>query len=160
MENSNGNCSSNNRSIWINKILNLKKYIFIWEGGICMKTMYKVFAILMIAVSMFVIMPNNTSFAADTAGKGAQGAIDNISVSEPTAATAGLAGTIGKLLGFLQVASGLVAVLMIAIVGFNYIVSTPEVKDEMKKKLLPIIIGIVLVFGATSIAKFLIGVAG
>ena len=125
-----------------------------------MKTMYKVFAILMRAVSMFVIMPNNTSFAADTAGKGAQGAIDNISVSEPTAATAGLAGTIGKLLGFLQVASGLVAVLMIAIVGFNYIVSTPEVKDEMKKKLLPIIIGIVLVFGATSIAKFLIGVAG
>ena len=74
-----------------------------------MKTMYKVFAILMIAVSMFVIMPNNTSFAADTAGKGAQGAIDNISVSEPTAATAGLSGTIGKLLGCLQVASGLVA---------------------------------------------------
>ena len=48
---------------------------------------------------------------------------------------------------------------MIAIVGFNYIISTPEVKDEMKKKMLPIIIGIVLVFGATSVAKFLIGVA-
>lgn len=72
----------------------------------------------------------------------------------------GLATVIGKLLGFLQVASGIVAVLMIAIVGFNYIISTPEVKDEMKKKMLPIIIGIVLVFGATSVAKFLIGVAG
>ena len=71
-----------------------------------------------------------------------------------------MATVIGKLLGFLQVASGIVAVLMIAIVGFNYIISTPEVKDEMKKKMLPIIIGIVLVFGATSVAKFLIGVAG
>ena len=32
-------------------------------------------------------------------------------------------------------------------------------EKEMKKKMLPIIIGIVLVFGATSVAKFLIGVA-
>ena len=127
-----------------------------------MKTMYKVFAIIMVAVSMFIIMPDNMSFAdsSTTAGSGAIGAISNISVSEPTGATSGLATTIGKLLGFLQIASGLVAVLMIAIVGFNYIIATPDVKDEMKKKMLPIIIGIVLVFGATSIAKFLIGVAG
>lgn len=120
-----------------------------------MKTMYKVFAILMIAVSMFVIMPNNTSLAASTDPKAA---INGIKAESDTDVS-GLQGTIGKLLGFLQVASGLVAVLMIAIVGFNYIVSTPDVKDEMKKKLLPIIIGIVLVFGATSIARFIIGVA-
>lgn len=120
-----------------------------------MKTMYKVFAILMIAVSMFVIMPNNTSLAT---GPDAGAAINGINIIGG-GDVGGLQGTIGKLLGFLQVASGLVAVLMIAIVGFNYIVSTPDVKDEMKKKLLPIIIGIVLVFGATSIARFIIGVA-
>lgn len=123
-----------------------------------MKTVYKVFAILMIAVSMFVIMPDNMCLA------DAAGAIDKVkteaSKADPTEASNDLATVIGKLLGFLQVASGIVAVLMIAIVGFNYIISTPEVKDEMKKKMLPIIIGIVLVFGATSVARFLIGVAG
>lgn len=123
-----------------------------------MKTVYKIFAILMIAVCTLVIMPNNMSLAAGSSS--ASEAISNIPVSEPSGATTGLSTVIGKLLGFLQVASGLVAVLMIAIVGFNYIISTPEIKDEMKKKMLPIIIGIVLVFGATSIAKFLIGVAG
>ena len=118
-----------------------------------MKTVYKVFAILMIAVSMFVIMPNNMCFADAT---NAISKVENEAKSDnATTAAEGLASVIG----FLQVASGIVAVLMIAIVGFNYIISTPEVKDEMKKKMLPIIIGIVLVFGATSVAKFLIGVA-
>ena len=112
-----------------------------------MKTVYKVFAILMIAVSMFVIMPNNMCFADAT---NAISKVENEAKSDnATTAAEGLASVIGKLLGFLQVASGIVAVLMIAIVGFNYIISTPEVKDEMKKKMLPIIIGIVLVFGAT-----------
>lgn len=129
-----------------------------------MKTVYKLFAILMVAISMFVIMPDNMSFAADDAGATAITAInkvkDNTSSDKASAAADGLAGVVGKLLGFLQIASGIIAVLMIAIVGFNYIISTPEVKDEMKKKMLPIIIGIVLVFGATSVAKFLIGVVG
>ena len=123
-----------------------------------MKTIYKVMAILMIAVSMFVIMPDNMCLA-DAAGAINQ-VKDAANDEKATTAADDLAKVIGKLLGFLQVASGIVAVLMIAIVGFNYIISTPEVKDEMKKKMLPIIIGIVLVFGATSIAKFLIGVAG
>jgi len=88
---------------------------------------------------MFVIMPDNMSFAADDAGSTAITAInkvkDNTSSDKASAAADGLAGVVGKLLGFLQIASGIIAVLMIAIVGFNYIISTPEVKDEMKKKM-------------------------
>lgn len=128
-----------------------------------MKTMYKIFAVLLIAVSMFVVMPDNMSFAATSTGTAAIGAIEKITPDQDaagTAATKGLTDVIARLLGFLQIASGVIAVLMIAIVGFNYIISTPEIKDEMKKKMLPIIVGIVLVFGATSVAKFLIGVVG
>ena len=123
-----------------------------------MKTVNKILAILVIAICTLTIMPKNTALAAGSSAKNIVGGV-NASIPDDGYAT-DLQTTISKLLGFLQVASGLVAILMIAIVGFNYIVSTPEVKDEMKKKLLPIIIGIVLVFGATSIAKFLIGVAG
>jgi type IV secretory pathway VirB2 component (pilin) len=36
----------------------------------------------------------------------------------------------------------------------------PETREAIKKKMFPIIIGIMLVFGATSIASFIISVNG
>ena len=122
-----------------------------------MKTINKIFAILMILVSTLVIMPVNMSFASDatTAIEGVKNKTNETSSNNYES----LQGTIGKLLGFLQIASALVAVLVLAYTGFNYIVGTPDVKDEMKKKGVPIVVGFVLVFGATSIAKFLVGVA-
>lgn len=124
-----------------------------------MKTINKVLVVLFIAVCTFAIMPNNISMAAT--GASTKEIVGGVTATTPDDTYAkDLQGTIGKLLGFLQLASGLVAILMIAIVGFNYIISTPDVKDEMKKKMLPIIIGLVLVFGAVSVAKFILGVVG
>ena len=129
-----------------------------------MKTISKVLVMLMIAVSAFVIMPDNMVFAEakkSTGGTDPKSVVSSVNVKNPDADySSDLAGKIGQLLGFLQVASGLVAILMIAIVGFNYIISTPDVKEEMKKKMLPIIIGLVLVFGAVSVAKFILAVVG
>lgn len=123
-----------------------------------MKTINKILAILIISICTFVIMPKNETFAA---GESASAIVGKVKAETPDGTYASdLQTTISKLLGFLQVASGLVAILMIAIVGFNYIISTPDVKEEMKKKMLPIIIGLVLVFGAVSIAKFVLGVVG
>ena len=122
-----------------------------------MKKINKILIMLMIAVGAFIIMPNNMTFAEN---KDAKAIVAGVNASLPDSEYSNdLSKTVGKLLGFLQVASGLVAILMIAIVGFNYIISTPDVKEEMKKKMLPIIIGIVLVFGAVSVAKFILGVA-
>ena len=60
-----------------------------------MKTVYKVFAILMIAVSMFVIMPNNMCFADATS---AITKVEGEAKSEnATNAADGLATVIGKL---------------------------------------------------------------
>lgn len=66
---------------------------------------------------------------------------------------------IGKILGFLQVASALTTVVVVAFLGFKMLTETPEVKREVKQKGLPIIIGVVLVFGATSVASFIFKVA-
>ena len=121
-----------------------------------MKTINKLLVILLVAVCAFVIMPKNVTFAA---GSSASDIVGGVKAEVPGGTYASdLQSTISKLLGFLQIASGLVSILMIAIVGFNYIISTPDVKEEMKKKLLPIIIGLVLVFGAVSLAKFILGV--
>lgn len=65
---------------------------------------------------------------------------------------------IAKLLGFLQVATGLISVIVIATTGYSYIVTTPpDLKGEMKRKMLPVILGLILVFSAVSIAKFIVG---
>ena len=116
-----------------------------------LRTLQKVLLILTIAVCIFSILPQNIVKADATSvveGVGKK-------VSEGSE-YGGLQTVVGRLLGFLRIASGLVAILMIAITGFNYIVGTPDVKDEMKKKMLPIIIGLILVFGAVSVATFIL----
>ena len=134
-----------------------------------MKKISKLLVAVIISTCVLAFMPGNNCMAmADLKDGGGGlkttvgGAIDGLNVAGDVD-VGGLQKVIGTLLNFLQIASGLVAVLMIAIVGFNYILATSsdmkkEMK-EMKEKALPIIIGIVLVFGATSIAKFFIGVA-
>lgn len=124
-----------------------------------METLQRVFIILLIAGCLFSLIPQNVSMAATTTPSStAADIVDGVTPQEPAGDLAtGLQGTVGKLLGFLQIASGLIAILMIALTGFNYIISTPEVKDEMKKKMLPIIIGLLLVFGAISVARFILG---
>ncbi len=71
----------------------------------------------------------------------------------------GIQTVIGRILGFLQVASALTTVVVVAFLGFKMLTETPEVKREVKQKGLPIIIGVVLVFGATSVASFIFTVA-
>ena len=118
-----------------------------------MKTLQKILVILLIAICVFSIMPKSIVF-------GAAEAIDKINTStgDPIDGTENLTNVAGRILTFLQIASGIAAVIMIAVTGFRYIVETPEVKGELKKNMFPIIVGIILVFFATSIAKFFIGI--
>ncbi len=123
-----------------------------------MKTLKKVFIVLLVIGCVFGIMSQNISMAASADVSTIVGGVE---AQNPDSSLAtDFQTTIGKLLGFLQIASGLIAILMIAITGFNYIVSTPDVKEEMKKKMFPIIVGFVLVFGAVSIARFILGAVG
>ena len=112
-----------------------------------MKILAKLLLVFMVSVCMFTVMPSMQVEAADTL---------NGLKTTPSAAPDEFKDVVGKILGFLQVASGLAAVIMIAVTGFNYIISTPEVKKEMLSKMLPIVVGLILVFGAVSIAKFLL----
>ncbi len=118
-----------------------------------MKTMQKVLAILLIAVCVFgVISQISTCNAA-----GISDTIDKIQPTNDVTGAENLTAIASRVLTFLQIASGIAAVIMIAVTGFRYIIETPEVKGELKKNMLPIVIGLVLVFFATSIAKFFIG---
>lgn len=121
-----------------------------------MKVVQKVLLILIVAMCMAVVMPKNVVRAADTP-IGAIEQIDKTKVSADSGAVDSLATVVKRILSFLQIASGLIAVVMIAWTGFRYIIETPQMKDELKKTMIPIVVGVLLVFFATSIAKFIIG---
>lgn len=122
-----------------------------------MKKIVNMLIIIMIMICGFIILPQGQVRAA---GKTTvSGIVKGIRPIEPTEDKySDLAKVVGQILGFLQIASGITTVIMVAFLGFELITSTPEVRGEIKKKMLPMIIGIMLVFGATSIANFIISV--
>ena len=127
-----------------------------------MKMEVKLLMVFIIALLLWV-QPQTQIYATDEGG----GSISSMVKATNPGESDGTAGigdemaseVIKKILAFLQLASALIAVVVIALTGFKYVFDNDvEVKNEMKKRMLPILIGIVLVFSATTVAKFLIGV--
>lgn len=120
-----------------------------------MKKVFKIILIIFLITGISVAIPNNivegTSDIIDEVEQKAAG-------TDVTNDTKDVAGIVGEILSVLQIIAALVAAVMIASMGFRYIIDTPEVKEELKKNMMPVVIGIMLVFFALSISKFLIGI--
>ena len=61
----------------------------------------------------------------------------------------------GRILGLIQAASGIAAVVLIAVFGFKFIMGSANEKADYQKSFIPLIVGVVVVFAATSIANLL-----
>lgn len=61
----------------------------------------------------------------------------------------------GNILGLIQIASAVAAVILIAVFGFKFIMGSANEKADYQKSFIPLIVGVVVVFAATSIAKLL-----
>ena len=107
-----------------------------------MKKSMKIVSTLMMAV--MIVMFATPVFAANT-----------ITPVAPTN-TAGILNLAGKILGFLQWIALIGGVLIIAILGIKYMMGSLEEKAEYKKSMIPLIVGIVVVMGATTIANLLV----
>ena len=59
----------------------------------------------------------------------------------------------GKIFGGLQIFGTIGAVLILAVLGIKYMMSSPEGKADYKANMVPYIVGAILLFGATSIAN-------
>lgn len=58
-----------------------------------------------------------------------------------------------SILGILQYVGAAVSIIATLILGMKYMYSSPDEKAEVKKKLIPYIIGGILVFGAVQLVK-------
>lgn len=71
-----------------------------------------------------------------------------------------LTGRVGNVVKALRNISALIAVLVITILGIKYMIGSTEERAEYKKSFIPLIVGIVVVVAAASIATALFSVAG
>lgn len=67
----------------------------------------------------------------------------------------GLKTTAGKIMGMIRNIAVIASVIIIMILGVKYMLGSVEEKAEYKKSFMPLIIGIILVVAASSIATFL-----
>ena len=65
-----------------------------------------------------------------------------------------------KFLNALRVLSILTLLIIVVTTGFRYVTSMPNIKEEIKKTMLPIILGLIFIFSATTIAAFIISALG
>ncbi len=72
--------------------------------------------------------------------------------------SAGIKSALNTIIGALQLAGSGIGLIMITWSGFRYMLASNEAKADVKKQILPIVIGGVLLFGAVTLVGILEGV--
>lgn len=117
-----------------------------------MKKSLKIFAVVLIA--MLVVFSVSTSSYADSA----EDVIGGINADTSGINSQGMKTIAGKVLGLLQIVSAILAVILVAYLGFKMVLGSANEKADVQKQFIPLIIGVTIVFAATSIAKLLLGI--
>lgn len=62
----------------------------------------------------------------------------------------------GKVVGFIRNVGIAASVIILMIIGFKYLTGSVEEKADYKKSLMPYVVGAIVLFGASSIAGFVV----
>lgn len=116
-----------------------------------MKKNMKIVSILMMAIMMLMIATPVFAVDPTSAINSLDGKINYTGNGNDDFTT-----KIGNIIGFLQWAGAIAGVLIITIFGIKYMMGSLEEKAEYKKSLIPLIVGVVVVMGATTIANLII----
>ena len=115
--------------------------------------MKKTISILLIVLLLMSVLCTNKVFAGE--GDGGIGGIIT-SMSAVSSATSAGDSKIGKVIniviGILQVVGTGISLIVISILGIKYILASPSDKADVKKNIMPILIGCILLFAAVNIA--------
>ena len=107
-----------------------------------MKKSLKIFAVVLMAM-LVVFSVSTFSYAAGSITPGSV-------IGDMQADT--------RVLGLLQIVSAILAVVLIAYLGFKMVLGSANEKADVQKQFIPLIIGVTIVFAATSIANLLLGI--
>lgn len=119
-----------------------------------MKKSLKIFAVVLMA--MLVVFSVSTFSYADSA----KDVVTGINANMTGIDSNGMKSIAGRVLGLLQIVSAILAVILIAYLGFKMVLGYANEKADVQKQFIPLIIGVTIVFAATSIANLLLGIMG
>lgn len=117
-----------------------------------MKKSLKIFAVVLMA--MLVVFSVSTFSYADSA----KDVVTGINANMTGINSSGMKSIAGRVLGLLQIVSAILAVILIAYLGFKMVLGSANEKADVQKQFIPLIIGVTIVFAATSIANLLLGI--
>ena len=115
-----------------------------------MKKTVKVLTVLLLAIILITFATN--VLAAD-------GPIKPSDIKESYADAGDLTTKAGQIMGMIRNIAAIAAVIIIMILGVKYMLGSVEEKADYKKSFIPLIIGIILVVAAASIATFIFNMA-
>lgn len=120
-----------------------------------MRKINKVLTIILL-IAILLITVNNV-FAMDP--EAVTNTIDTIKNQANTTKvnTDSIAKTVGTIIAYLRNAAIIIGIVLIVIIGIRYMTGSVEEKVDYKKSFIPLIVGIIVVMAATSIASFLFG---
>ena len=116
-----------------------------------MKKSVKIFTIILLAMTL-ITFSTNVFAATDEA-------ISPNSLTPTYGDSTGLTNKAGQIMGMIRNVSVVAAVIILMVLGVKYMLGSIEEKAEYKKSFMPLIIGIILVVSATTIASFIFGMA-
>ena len=118
-----------------------------------MKKTMKILSIILIALMLTAFM-GTMSLAADDSADVVNGLF-----GESDANTSGIEGVGANIVSIVTTIGIIVAVIVLLILGIKYMMGSASEKAEYKKTMIPYLIGAVLIFGASAIAKAVIAMS-
>lgn len=110
-------------------------------------------------IALILLIVATLATPAFASAKEILGGIDN-AVNKATVNTDGVMPMIGKVIKAIRNFAIIASVIVLIILGIGYITGSTEKKKDYKETLVPLVVGIVLVVGATSFASFLFSILG
>ena len=118
--------------------------------------MKKLSKILSIILFVAIIMTMFTTIV--RAGEDSTGTVDSL-FSGGSADTTSITGVGANIVSIITTIGIIVAVVVLLVLGINYMMGSASEKAEYKKTMIPYLIGALLIFGASAIAKAVIAVS-
>ena len=120
-----------------------------------MSKLSKILVVLMIAI-MLVAVAQPMVFAA---GQSAEGIAEGIKGDVTSVDSTKLQSVASRVLSVIQIATVILSVILVAVFGFKFVLGSAQEKADYQKSFIPLIVGVVVVFAASSIAKLIMNIA-
>lgn len=116
-----------------------------------MKTTMKILTIALVAIMMTMTISTNVlAFDAGTI-------INDVENKVTTDTDSGFNSIAGKIIGLIRNVAVVGGIIILSIIGVKFMIGSAEEKAEYKKSLIPLVVGIIIVMGATTIVSMVFG---